>query len=336
LNVVAAVWMRSWEPLALVAAGFGGSLLWFRGYALHLRRSHVQMLAAMAGALRGGWFDGDSIQRRNRWSDVLRFPMDLFRQPQRARLLAHKENTWLIVLTLMPLVPACFLLGGPAGGAAAGILHDAGGYVWAGLAVFAATSLRPLLFLGEAERYVEHVVPLLCVVLASTVVAAPGPAGWLVMALLLAYSAGASVWHAADYVRRGRQGRHAQEQIRETLKWIRREAAGRRFVVLPRNGMNPLIAYSTSGEVLFGRWRGDSPPEVQALRNPASAEFAQYRAALFAQYAIDYVVVATRAQGNPGIRDLVADYPAVFGNREFTILDCREREKGVEPRRSAG
>ena len=93
--------------------------------------------------------------------------------------------------------------------------------------------------------------------------------------------------------------------------------------------MNPLIAYRAGGSVLFGRWRGDSPPELQALRNPASAEFARHRPTLFAQYAIDYVVVATRARDLPGIWDLVADYPAVFQNKEFTILECGRPETGT-------
>jgi hypothetical protein len=304
LNVLLALFSRSWEPLALVAAGFGLSLAWFRGYTLHLRRSHVQMLQAMERSLRQGWFDGESIQRRNRWGELVRFPLTLFRDPQKARMLAYKENTGLIVLTLLPLVPVWFLPGGPAWGAAEGMLQEAGLYVWAGLAVFAATSLRPLLFLGEAERYMEHVVPLVCLGLGAAAVNSPGSAGWIVMGLLLAYSAGASIWNAADFVRRGRQGREAQRRIRETLKWIRRHADGRRFAVLPRNGMNCLIAYRAGGSVLFGRWRGDSPPEVQALRNPASAEFAQHRRALFARYAIDYVVTATRAKGQPGIRGI--------------------------------
>lgn len=335
LNLLFAAFVWTWAPVVLVAAGFGLSLLWFPGYSLYLRREHMAMLQVMKRSLKQGGFE-KSIQQRNRWAELRRLPDYLRKQPQRARQLLYKENTWLILLLQLPLVPVLFLLGGPAGGAGPGLLHDAGAYIWAGLAAFAATSLRPLLFLGEAERYVEHVVPLASLTLAF---AAANASGWLaaaLVALLLLYSAGASWWHGADFVRRGLQNQGRQEQIRETLEWIERHAAGKRFVVLPRNYMNQLIAYFTSGSVLFGRWRSDLPPDLLALRNPESAEFAQMRDGLFARFGIEYVVMAAWARNQPGMREMVAAYPEVFRNSEYVLLACRPEPSRAAQRWPAG
>lgn len=329
LNGLVALWSGSWEPLALAGAAFGISLAWFRGYSWKLRQGHLWMLAAMRNSLRREGFDR-TIQARNRWREVWRFPVYLFRNPQKARRLAVMENTWVILLLQMPLVPACFLLGGPGGGAGEGVLHEAGLYVWAGLGWFAATSWRPLLFLGEAERYVEHVVPLLCLTLAMAVVRSPD--GWTagVMGALLLYSAGAMGWYATDFVRRGRRGGALEEEVRRTLHWIQRQGAGKRYAVVPRNEMNLLIPYFTPGEVLFGRWRGDSPPDLQALRNPERPEFAKYRAGLLARYGIDYVVTITWKKGTPGLREMFEEYPVVFRNRMYAILDCGRKHPGEE------
>lgn len=335
MNGLVAVLLRSWEPLGLVAAAFGVSLAWFGGYSWHLRRSHLDMLAAMRKSLGRGGFDG-TIQARNQWRELLRFPVYLLKNPQKARMLAFKENTWLILLIQMPLVPACFLLGGPGGGGGEGLLREAGLYVWAGLAVFAATSWRPLLFLGEAERYVEHGVPLLGLTLAAAAVRAPG--GWMagVMGAVVLVSAAVTGWHALDFVRRGRRNLAKQEQVRKVLHWIQRNGAGKRFAVLPRNGLNLLIPYFTKGSVLFGRWRGNSPPDVMALRNPELEEFARHREGLLARHGIDYVVAALRSRESPGLRGLFKEYAVVFQNEDFAILDCRRNEEDGEGGSTAG
>ena len=116
------------------------------------------------------------------------------------------------------------------------------------------------------------------------------------------------------------------------LHWIQRNESGKRFAVLPRNGLNILIPYFTKGSVLFGRWRGNSPPDVMALRNPELEEFARHREGLLARHGIDYVVAALRSRESPGLRGVFTDYPAVFQNEDYAILDCR----GGGARRSPG
>ena len=323
LNLLVALGLRSWVPVGLVLASLAMSLVWFKGYSLHLLRSQIRILAAMERSLRRGQFDDVDIQRRNRWQEMFRWPLYVLTDPRKARQQAKKQNTWLILLLQTPLVAGCFLLGGPTGGFATGPLSVAGLYVWAGLAVFVLTSLRPLLFLGEAERYVEHVVPLLCLTMAFSVASAPGGAGIWIPALLLAYSLGAYLVLAVGFVRKGRRSMPRQAQVAAALDWIRVQAAGGRFAVLPRSQMNLLIPYLAGGAVLYGQWASHSPPEVQALRNPASTEFAACREGLFARYRVDHVVVATRARTEPGIRELFSVYPVAFQNEEVTVLTCR-------------
>jgi hypothetical protein len=320
LNLLVALFSRSWAPVGLAAAGFVLSLPWFGGHAVHSLRKQVRILTIMERSLRRGQFDSPVIQGRNRWRDLLRWPVDLLRDPRKARHFATQQNTWLILLLQTPLAPACFLLGGPAGGFASGPMQEAGLYVWAGLALFALTSLRPLLFLGEAERYVEHVVPLLCLTLAFAAVSAPGAAGIGVLAILIAYSLFAYVKNAMEFVRAERSNLPRQPRVAEVLNWILGCANGKRFVVLPRNQMNLLIPYFTAGSVLYGQWASHAPPDVQALRNPASEEFAKCRENLFDRFGIDYVVTETYPRENTGIRELFAAYPAVFQNTEITLL----------------
>ena len=319
-NLLVALFARSWAPVLLAAAAFALSLLWFKGYALHTLRNQIRILTVMRRALRRGQFDSPVIQGRNRWTDLLRWPVDWLRDPRKARLVATQQNTWLILLLQTPLVPACFLLGGPGGGFATGPLPGAGLLIWAGLALFALTSLRPLLFLGEAERYVEHVVPLLCLTMAFAAASAPGGAGIAALAAVFAYSLFAYAKNALGFLRAERSDEPRQARVRETLHWIQANAAGGRFAVLPRSQMNLLIPYFTNGSVLYGQWASHSPPDVQALRNPASPEFAACRDSLFDRFGIDYVVTETYPRENSGGRELLAAYPAVFQNTELTLL----------------
>ena len=330
MNLLVALFSRSWAPIGLVTAGFALSLCWFRGYALHTLRNQIRILTVMRRSLRRGQFDSPVIQRRNRWRDLLRWPVDLLKDPRKARHLATQQNTWLILLLQTPLAPACFFLGGPSGGFASGPMQEAGLYIWAGLALYALTSLRPLLFLGEAERYVEHVVPLLCLTLAFAAASAPGGAGIGVGSVLMVYSLFAYVKNAVWFVRAERSDEPRQARVREVLNWILGYADGKRFVVLPRNQMNLLIPYFTAGSVLYGQWASHSPADVQALRNPASEEFAQCRESLFERFQIDYVVTETHPRTTNGIRDLFAAYPVAFQNMEFTLL-ARPRD-GRTPR----
>ena len=322
LNLTVAVTTRTWAPVVLVAAAAAVGLLWFRGHAVHTLQNQVRILKIMRHSLRRGEFDCADIQLRNRWTDLWRWPLDWFRDPRKARQTALHRNTALILLLQSPLVPACFLWGGPAGGATTGVSALAGAYVWAGLGWFALTSLRPLLFLGEAERYVEHVLPLLAMTSAFALAVWPPDRGGAALAALAA----ACLWVDLANVRRtvlnGRWSLSRQRQIREVLDWIRVHLPQGRFAVLPRSPMNLLISYLAGGSVLYGQWASHAPPDVLALRNPASPEFAACRDALFRRFGVGHVVVDVRSREAPGIRALVAAYPAVFENEECLILDA--------------
>ncbi len=319
-NLLVALFARSWVPALLLAAAFALALPWFKGYALHTLRNQVRILTVMRRSLRRGQFDSPVIQGRNRWRDLLLWPLYLLRDPRTARHVATQQNTWLILLLQTPAVPACFFLGGFAGGFASGPIHWAGLIIRAGLALFALTSLRPLLFLGEAERYVEHVVPLLCLTLAFAAASAPGAAGIAVWTALGAYSLFAYARNIAWFIRAERDDAPRQVRVREALNWILGNADGKRFAVLPRSQMNLLIPYFTKGSVLYGQWASHSPPDVLALRNPASPEFANCRESLFDRFGIDYVVTETHPRENSGARELHAAYPVAFQNMELTLL----------------
>jgi hypothetical protein len=322
LNLTVAAMTRSWAPVFLVVGALAVCPLWFWGYALHLLPNQVRILRVMRQSLGRGDFDCADIQQRNRWRDLWRWPADWFFNRRQARRTALYRNTALILLVQSPLVAACFLWGGPGGGASDGVSALAGAYVWAGLGWFVLTSLRPLLFLGEAERYVEHVIPLLAMTSAFALAAGPPIRSGAILAGL----AGVCLWvdliNVRRFVRNGRGSHLRQRQIREVLEWIRARAPQGRFAVLPRSPMNLLIPYVAGGSVLYGQWASHAPPEVLALRHPDSPEFAACREALFSRFGIDHVVVRAKSREAPGIRDLIEAYPILFENEETLILDA--------------
>jgi hypothetical protein len=135
---------------------------------------------------------GTIVATRNRIGDVLALPRYALRDRRRLLRLLYRDLSPVIGLYSSPVV---FILAamwvtrwsgwGTVGGS------PALGYLWAvvmaSLVLFVLTSLRPLLFLGEAERYFEYSAPAYCTVLPIALGTVPQPARatWLWALLML-------------------------------------------------------------------------------------------------------------------------------------------------------
>ncbi|HMP76288.1 MAG TPA: hypothetical protein PKE12_08335 [Kiritimatiellia bacterium] len=316
-----AVILHAWSPLVWAGASLALSFVWFGGYARQLVKGHLRSLWMQAASFRRGRFDDPEIQQRNQWRDLFGLPWFLLFDRNRARKILLQRNTFLLALIQMPLLPAYLLLRPSA--PSPPWLQPLEAFLLAGAILFLLTSLRPFLFLGEAERYLEHVVPLACVALGAFARAQPG--GWTHpgMLALAAFSTAVYIALGVDFIRRARASTPRESTAREVLDWITRHAPEGRFAVLPRSNMNLLIPYFTSGQTLFGQWARGADPDILALRDPASPAFARCRDALFARFDTHFVLTTQRARNSPGIAELFAAYPVVWENQLYAMLAAR-------------
>lgn len=126
-------------------------------YTLHLYRWYLQSI------------DKNSpIANRNKLKDLLRLPLDMIQHPIKAAMTVFQDSSFIIALYSFPQV---ILL------AAWAVTHSSavfsspfsgidGFFVSisaAGIAVFILTSFRPFIIFGQAERYLEHAAPWVCI-----------------------------------------------------------------------------------------------------------------------------------------------------------------------------
>jgi len=152
--------LKSPSLAALPLLGMGLAVVLSGGFYLRVLRGQIGHLYLFSRWTAQHY---PNVLRKNRWQDIVNLPHYLLANRQEAYRVFFLDNSYVILLTRNPqllFLGYGWLVGGlvPWGPPAAAAL-----WAWAAasLAVFLLTSLRPLLFLGEPERYVEHaLIPL--------------------------------------------------------------------------------------------------------------------------------------------------------------------------------
>jgi hypothetical protein len=171
---------------------------------------------------------------------MIALPICAVTDPQRFVRLWFRELTPIIALYSAPVVLVLlvmWLTGWPGWHSVA--VSPALEYLWAivlaSVVAFVLTSLRPLLFLGEAERYFEYSAPAFCILLPVLLVQLPEAAreNWLWVLLLLHL---AVVYSSAVYVKRADIAKSSIElpgSLAEVIDWCGKHLNEARVAPVP-------------------------------------------------------------------------------------------------------
>lgn len=321
--IICSLVLLSVVPLLVLLESYLLSLLVSGGQTWKISKGHVLHLRIMAKTFWKGRFLSEHIQQRNRFSDLRNLPKQLFANLKKNYFLFYVRNTFLIVLFQIPVVAFYVYSRFDNSNILAGsdLLHLSDALLVSALLVFIAVSTRPLLFLGEAERYMEHVSPFCCLFV-GLILQVSGKweaAYWVLLYSIVLYLINVILF---VYLVRTKNSDERQQNTQAVLDWINSNAPERRFAVLPNTGLNILIAYLTSSSVLFGRWKDDCSPAVKSLKDVESDEFRLHRAGLFEMYLIDYVIIPNTTSLHSNLADLKNEFPVVFQNASYCMLQC--------------
>lgn len=141
--------------LALPAASFGFACAFSFGNYLKVATGHWEHSRYYLKAISKRFY---MVRQKNRWADIVKLPGNMFRDPKRAARTLLMDNTYLLLLIKHPqLIYVIGVLATARNGMGP---FDSYLLVWmaAGLIAFFLTSLKPFLFLGEADRYLEYIL----------------------------------------------------------------------------------------------------------------------------------------------------------------------------------
>ncbi|WP_215237686.1 hypothetical protein [Dyadobacter helix] len=311
-------------PLVVLLSSYLLSLLVSRGYSWHITKGHVQHLTIMAKTFWKGRFSTQHIQQRNRLDDLLNAPRQLFTNPKQVFFLFYVRNTFLIVLFQMPVIALYiyYRFSWPEALTNVPMIHLLDTLLLSGLLVFLATSTKPFLFLGEAERYMEHVSPFCCLLIGLML----SETGYLWATYwVLIFSIGLYFVNVCLFIYqvKSKNSKERERDVESILEWINTKAPQKRFAVLPHSNLNIVIPYFTDSYVLFGQWKNSSSPAIKSLKDVESDEFRRYRSSLLQRYAIDYIITANVTPTHPNLADMKNNFPVVFQNSSYYVLFCR-------------
>ncbi|SOD81661.1 hypothetical protein [Spirosoma fluviale] len=313
-------------PLVVLVSSYLLALLLSRGYVWHITKGHIQHLVVMARAFWRGRFSDQNIQQRNRLDELLNLPRYLFTDLKQLFFLFYVRNTFLILLFQIPVMSLYiyYRLVDARAFPTLPLTHALDTLFIAGLLIFIAVSTKMLSFLGEAERYIEHVSPFCCLFIGLMMPVMTSRA----VTLLLIYSISLYLINGVIFVYliKNKESEQREQHIRSVLDWIDQNAHKKRFAVLPHTNLNVLIPYFTTGFVLFGRWKNDSSPAVKSLKDVESTAFRQHRVSLLQTYAIDYIVISAKAGVHPNLEELKREFRTVFENPVYSVLSCQKQE----------
>lgn len=320
--IIWSILLPSVFPLIVLLSSYLLSLLFSWGRTWRITIGHIQHLRVMAKTFWRGRFSDLHAQQRNRFSDLIYLPKYLITDFRRVFFIFYKRNTFLILLFQIPVMSLYIyyrfaytdvLPRLP-------LIHILDTLFISGLIIFIAVSTDALSFLGEAERYIEHVSPFCClfVVLLISIIGS-----WAVY-LILIYSFGLYLINSIIFVYliKNKKSEQREEDIKAVLDWINEKANHKRFAVLPHTNLNILIPYLTTGSVLFGRWKDDSSPAVKSIKDIESKEFGQHISSLLQTYTIDYIIISATSITHPNINELKNKFQPVFENSTYRVLSC--------------
>lgn len=178
-SLILAFLLQSWIFVMLPWACALIALVLSRGHywvVLKGQIGHLKLLRSLASTVY------PLTASKNRLGPLLTLPIDLLRNPRRAFRTVLLDNSFVIVLIRHPhLVRLAVLawLASEAGWKYTAVEIALWSWLGAGLLTFLITSFRPLLFLGEPERYLEHTVLPEFVLVVGACTAGGFSPGWL-------------------------------------------------------------------------------------------------------------------------------------------------------------
>jgi hypothetical protein len=301
---------RRADLLVVPASGLLAAVLVSRGHYLRVLRGHVGHLTLFG---RLGNERGSPRADRSEWREFGRLLGSLATPSAWYRLLCVNSIGSFLVrnpqLVLVALVAPAI-----AASTATSLLLA---WIAVSLVVFLAISLRPLLFLGEAERYVAYSVPAQLAVLGAGWEAVPSWAWWL----LLAYSVVVSAGYQAIFVRLARRDPASLAQRREVVAFLRAQPQCRR--ILPVGEAPHSLAYLSGQEVFYPCGNFQIWETTLSEYRRIYDEFARPRvdtlAETSARYGIDTILVNKRQDSS--IAAALQHHPVLFENAAYVVFD---------------
>ena len=146
---------RELEFLIIPFLSIAFSFLLSKGYYRIIARGHWEHCRYYRNAIVKRFY---LVTNKNRWTDLKNLLTNLVKNPVAAARTLLMDNTYLIMLIQHPQLFYIPFVWKTIDGSAGLIQTFLAMWIFAGLIIFILTSLKPFLFLGEAERYLEYVL----------------------------------------------------------------------------------------------------------------------------------------------------------------------------------
>ena len=149
------VFMRDTAWLFLPALSFGVAWTVSKGHYWEVASGHIQHARYYLNAISKRFY---LITEKNRWSDLKALFLNLRKDPLKAGKTLLMDNTYLLLVQKNPqllFLAGLLVVEGLSAGRLTLLL---GSWILAGVIAFLITSLKPFLFLGEADRYLEYIL----------------------------------------------------------------------------------------------------------------------------------------------------------------------------------
>jgi len=300
--------------LAIGVLGFVLAVVGTRGHYLRVLKGHVGHLALFA---RVGARKDSPMPWKSEWREFFQL---LRRKPDTTtlyRLLLINSVSCFVVRNPQLVLLAVVWWRGPAWGNAGPLLW---GWTALSIGVFVVVSVRRMLFLGEAERYVSYSVPAHFALLAI---------GWshippVLWAAFVVYSVALSAVYQVAFVRVSRHSPDLRSESAKLHDFLRSQ--GRTLRIVPIAESPHKLAYRSGHEVFYpcGNFQIWYTPVEEYLRiyGPFMQPRIETLAETAARYGIDTVLVNRRGDPNDFCRRM--DGSAVlFENDTFVLYDLR-------------
>lgn len=217
ISIIAGILLRSWLILILPFAGMLIALIISKGYYATICSGQVQHLIHYFKVAQKT-FSG--VSNRNRWQDVISLPRDLLKEPKKAFRTLNYYNSYFIALLRIPLLVFVFwitinqreILFKPSGNQFLTF------WLLGSIIVFLLTSLRPFLFLGESERYLNFAVTPIVLLPIIYALNKNSNTIWIFLGIIQLYSILYMIFNYYLFVNKHRNGNLVDKDLIEFLR----------------------------------------------------------------------------------------------------------------------
>lgn len=148
--------------LLLPISSFILAIIFSKGHYWKVLTGHIKHLIFYSQCLSKSHI---AVKDRNRLKNILELPKDIFKDRKKAFRTIFERNTYLNIAIRNPFLILLIVLIIINPDILWSKFHFFLFWIIASVVCFFITSLRPFLFLGEAERYCEYSMPALCIIL---------------------------------------------------------------------------------------------------------------------------------------------------------------------------